>query len=452
MTDQLITDYGAVCDGETLDTEAIHKAIDACHAAGGGRVVVPAGRKCLTGTIELKTGVDLHVERGATLLASDNIDHYTAAAFPGSDKPGWALIVAHDAEDVAITGDGVIDGQGRAFMESLDRYHYNARRDRPQLIGFFNCRRVTMRDVTIRDSANWAVHPAGCEDVLITGIRILNDLRLPNCDGIDPDHCRRVRISDCHIDAGDDCIVIKNRQEFPDAGPSEDIVVTNCVMCSTSTAVKIGTESMDDFRRITFSNCIIRSSNRGLSIQLRDAGNVEDILFSDCIIETRYFYPSWWGRSEPIYVTAVHRAPGTKLGRVRNVRFRNILCRSENGVFLVGSEDSPLQDVELSDVRVEIDKWSKWPGGQQDRRPCMSPNTDFGIEPEKDAGLTEHPTSGVYAENATGLRLRGVRVVWGANKQDYWAHGIEAHNVEGLDLEGFEAPAGKDDLPDRKIE
>jgi hypothetical protein len=447
-----ICDYGAVCDGETLDTAAIQKAIDACHEAGGGRVAVPSGRTCLTGSIELKSHVDLHVERGATLLASDAIEDYTAEAFPGSDKAGRTLIVAHGAEDIAITGDGVIDGQGRAFMESLERYHYKAKRQRPQLIALFHCRHVTMRDITIRDSANWAVHPAGCEDVLIAGIRLLNDLRLPNCDGIDPDHCRRVRISDCHIEAGDDCIVIKNRREFPDAGPSEDIVVTNCVLCSTSTAVKIGTESEDDFRRITFSNCVVRSSNRALSIQLRDGGNVEDVVFSDMVLETRYFYPSWWGRAEPIYVTAIHRAAGTELGRVRNVRFRNILCRSENGVFLCGSEDSPLEDVELSDVRVEIDKWSKWPGGQQDRRPCMSRDTDFGIEPEKHEGLSEHATSGVYAEHAAGLRLRGVRVVWGANRQDYWAHALEAHHVQGLDLGGFEGTAGREGVEDRWID
>ena len=452
MADFDICDYGAVCDGRKRDTEAIQKAIDACHAAGGGRAVVPSGCTPVTGTIELKGRVDLHVQRGATLLASDNIEDYTAEAFPGSDKPGRALIVAHGAEDVAITGDGVIDGQGRKFMEALEPYHYKARKQRPQLIGLFDCRRVTMRDITLRDSANWAVHPAGCEDVLITGIRLLNDLRLPNCDGIDPDHCRNVRISDCFIEAGDDCIVVKNRREFPDAGPSEDIVVTNCVLCSTSTAVKIGTESVDDFRRITFSNCVIRSSNRGLSIQLRDGGNVEDVLFSDCVIETRYFYPSWWGRAEPVYVTAIHRAPGTELGRVRNVRFRNILCRSENGVFLAGSEDRPLEDVELSGVRVHIDKRSKWPGGQQDRRPCMSPDTDFGIEPEKDAGLREHPTSGVYAEHAAGLRLRDVRVVWGENRQDYWAHALEAHHVEGLDLSGFEGAAGREGLEDRRVD
>lgn len=432
MADFSIVDHGAVGDATTLNSEAIQKTIDTCHESGGGRVIVPAGGRFLTGSVELKSHVELHVERGAALLAGDRREDLTARAFgDASGKEEGTCIAARGAENVAITGGGVIDGQGRKWMKETGRYIYRPKPgSRPMLICFIGCRRVTMRDITIRDAANWAVHPAGCEDVLISGISILNDTVLPNCDGLDPDHCRNVRISDCYIQAGDDGIVIKTRREFADMGPSENITISNCTIMSTSAAIKIGTESVDDFRNIIVSNCIIKSSNRGLAVQLRDSGSVENVLFSNCIVETRHFSPEWWGRAEPIYVTAIHRAPGTELGRVRNVRFHNILCHSENGVFIAGSEDSPVEDVILDNVRVEIDKWSKWPGGWHDRRPCMSPDTGHRIEPGRDTGLTKHPTAGVFVEHARNVVLRNVDVTWGGNRQDYWGEEIEAHHSE----------------------
>ncbi|MFP4105074.1 MAG: glycoside hydrolase family 28 protein [Phycisphaerae bacterium] len=450
-----ITEYGAVGDGKTLDTEAVQRAIDTCTGDGGGTVFVPAGKTFLIGSIELKENVELHVERGGELLGTDDIEKYTGHAFPYAKDPerrGWALITATKANSIAITGGGKINGNGKKFMEELDRYIYKGKKQRPQLFTFSDCNNVTFREIELVDSANWCINLSGCEDVLITGIRIMNDLALPNCDGIDPDHCRNVRISDCYIQSGDDCIVIKNREEHPEGGPSENITVTNCVLCSTSTAVKIGTESIDDFRNITFQNCVIKSSNRGLSIQLRDYGNVENILFSNCIIETRYFNPKWWGRSEPIYVTAIHRAPGTKLGKVRNVRFSNCLCRCENGVFLAGSEDSMLEDIVLDNVRIEVDKWSKWPGRQHDRRPCMVNDTSFGIDPEFDKGIVGHDTVGVFGEHIDGLTLRNVQVTWGENQQEYWSHALETHNVQDLKQDGFEGQAGREGVEPQKID
>lgn len=432
MPDFNIADHGAVGDGATLNSAAIQETIDVCSAAGGGRVVIPAGGRFVTGSVEIKSHVDLHVERGATLLSSDRMTDLTARAFHGAaGRQEGVCVFARDAEDIAITGGGTIEGQGHRWMQEMARYIHGPRPDpRPMLIGLIGCRRVTIRDVTVRNSANWAVHPVGCDDVLISGIRILNDTVLPNCDGIDPDHCRDVRISDCYIEAGDDGIVIKNRREFPEMGPSENITITNCIVMSTSSAIKIGTESVDDFRNITVSNCVVKSSNRGLSIQLRDNGSVENVLFSDCTVETRHFSPEWWGRAEPIYVTAVHRAAGTQLGQVRNVRFRNILCRSENGAFIAGSEDSPVEGVVLDGVRIEIDKWSKWPGGWHDRRPCMDPDTGHSIEPDKDAGLTKHRTAGVFLEHARDVALRNVDIAWGENRQEYWGEDVESHRSE----------------------
>ena len=253
-----IHDFGAAGDAVTPDTRAIQAAIDACHTAGGGLVVVPAGRKYLTGTVALKSGVGLHVEGDATILASDRREDYPDESLP-------CLIAARGADRVSITGTGVIDGRAKAYVTEELPHIYRTALWRPRLIGLVGCTRVAVRDIAIRDAPFWSLHLIGCEDVLIHGITILNDLKMPNADGIDPDHCRRVRITDCYIEAGDDCIVLKNTAAFAWCGPCEDIAVSGCTLVSTSAAIKIGTESVDDFRRITVEGCTIRQSHRGVS-------------------------------------------------------------------------------------------------------------------------------------------------------------------------------------------
>lgn len=440
----VITDFGATGNGVTLNTAAIQRAIDTCHETGGGMVVVPAGQSFLTGSLTMKSNVALHVEIGARLLGSSRIED-----FPNQDLR--CLIEARNAENIALTGLGDIDGQSHKFIVRDLEYIYEPvpQQQRPRLVGFINCRQVTIDRVTLRNSVNWTLHLVGCENVDIHNIRILNDLKFPNCDGINPDHCRNVRIANCHIEAGDDCIVIKNTKEHAALGPTENIVVTGCVLISTSAALKIGTETVSDFRNLIFSDCVIRNSSRGLAIQLRDQGNVENVIFSNMIVETRLFEDHWWGKAEPIYVTAIHRFasetgdfklpewnPTGALGRVRNIRFHHILCRSENGVFIAGSPDSPIEDLVMDDVRVELDKWTKWPGGRHDRRPCDALGPAFR-DPSQDPGLTEHPNSGVFIEHARDIALRDVRVHWGENRPAYYRHALHSRHVTALAIDGF---------------
>jgi len=409
-----VIDYGAAGDGQTLCTSRLNAAIQAAETSGGGTVVVPAGR-FLTGTLTLKSHVHLHLEAGAVLLGSDRRDDYESFDVAGEYASGASgfLLQAFDAEDVTISGPGEIDQRGRLFMDGwrdtdTQRYIRQPKDWRPRMVGFYGCRRVTFRDVTLRDAASWCVHLTGCDDVVITGCRILNDLRIPNCDGIDPDHRTNVRISDCHIEAGDDCIVVKATRGGYEQGfrGSHNIVVSNCTCVSTSAAIKIGTESHADMTHILVTNCVIRRSSRGLAIQLRDHGNVENVIFSNCTVETRLFSEHWWGRAEPIYVTSLPRTDETKVGSVRHVRFSNILCRSENGAFIAGCETAAgksIDDVVLDNVRLELDRWTKWPGGQHDRRP---------IKGGEHTGISDHPTVGVFVENADGVQLREVDVVW----------------------------------------
>lgn len=431
-----VRQHGAVGDGHALETAALQAALDTAARAGGGVVAVPPGRY-RSGTLRLRSDVELHLAPGAVLVASAD-----PADYPNADLQ--CLLEARGEDRVRLTGGGIIEGGGVALMAEDLRYIYRPPPGfRPRLAGFIGCRHLTIRDVTFRDAPVWTLHLVGCQDVWIDGIRILNSLKVPNCDGIDPDHCRDVRISNCHIEAGDDAIVIKNTAAFRDFGPTENILVENCTLVSTSAALKVGTESVDDFRGLIFRGCTIRRSSRGVSLQLRDQGSIEDVLVSDLVIETRLFEDHWWGKAEPVAVTCLRRFgdranpadlpawnPRNELGWIRGVRFRGLRCRSENGIFVAGSADRPISDLGFDDVTVTLDKWTKWPGGRQDRRPVDKLGPDFR-DPAADPGLRDHPTHGFHFEHVHDLRLRDCMVRWGAERPDYFAGPVFAHAVTG---------------------
>jgi len=226
-------------------------------------------------------------------------------------------------------------------------------------------------------------------------------------------------------------------------GPTENITVTGCILKSTSCAIKIGTESVDDFRNVVFSSCVITESNRGLGIQLRDSGVVENIIFSDIIIETSLHGPRWWGKAEPIYVTAIPRTLETKLGKIRNVRFSNILCRGESGVFVRGvswDDGVHIENLVFDNVRVQVDHWTEHPGGFRDARPGAG------------GGVYEDKISAFYCERATDVTFRDCRAAWGENKQPYFGSAIETRLVKDLKIENFTGKAAFPDRdPDRRI-
>ena len=436
-----VLDHGARADGSTLDTAAIQAAIDACHAAGGGRVEFPGGRTVLAGAIELRDRVELHLAAGSVLRCAGNI----AACHEHQGRRAWSFIRAEEAEDCAITGGGTIDGNGRAFVEQLGDYLHATKRPRPHTILFDACRRVTVRGITIRDGANWTLRLTGCVDVLVHGIRIYSDLRMPNCDGIDPDHCRSVRISDCHIETGDDCICVKARREFPEYGPCEDIAISNCVLKSTSCALMIGIEAQAAMRNVVVDNCIIRGSNRGIGVHLAHECDVERVLFNNCIVETRLFEPSWWGCGEPIYVAAHAETPELGVGTVRDVRFSNILCEGENGIYAIGTAEQPLRGIVFDRIRLALRKHSRWPAGWQDRRPLDTSWQGGGASDT--AGRLQHPTNGFFLEHVVGAVLRHCEVHWQGEPDPAFAHALEAHQVSELEVSDFRGTAARPDLP-----
>ena len=437
MSTYNVIDFGAAGDGKSNDAAAIQRAIDACTAAGGGAVLLPAGRTFRSGTIALKSNVELHVERGACLAGSGDWVDYTTRLAVGALSGGALdsahpaqsmLITAERAENIAITGAGAIDGAGQLFIAERGRYIHKMKAERPFTIFLIGCHKVTLRDVTLRDGALWTLRLSGCEDVTIHSIHIENDLSLPNNDGIDLDRCRNVRISDCHIVCGDDCICLKTCLETAEFGPCENITVTGCTLESTSSALILGAECRSPIRNVVFDACVIRSSNRGLAIHLSEESDIENVLFSNMLVETRLFHNKWWGHGEPIYITAIPWDAERRIGRVRHIRFTNVLARSENGVFIMGWPAAVVEDILLENVRVELERWSSWPGGHQDIRPHPGGDT-----------LLEQPTSGFFIQDARQVTLRNCQVVWAAGgaQPEEFRYALEAHRVEGLSIENF---------------
>ena len=408
-----VVDYGAVGNKIVDDAKAIQQAIDECSANGGGTVLLPANHTFMSGPLCLKSNVNLHLEATAVLLANPDEGIYKLSAFGENRGEGMMWIYANGADNISITGKGTIHGNGIAFMgkeldDSYELKPVTTFDPRPHVLTLTDVKNLTIRDITIRDGAYWTVHLIGCDGAVIDGISLLNNLKIRNGDGIDLDHSRNVRISNCHITSGDDCICLKNRREFEQYGSCHDITVTNCVMTSRSCAIKIGSENMDSIYNVVFDNCVITRSNRGLGIQNRDEGTVTDVMFSNIIMDCQLWSDVWWGKAEPIYVTSYPRANGNhkdanwrfpkgetvgRCGEVSRIYFNNIVANSENGCFVGGDVEGKVNNVHFSNVRLVRKKVTAYEGGAIDLRPCR--DTQF------------LPTQGraVTTQNATGCTL-----------------------------------------------
>ena len=451
-----VLDFGALGDGIHDDTDPVQRTVDACVASGGGEVLLPGGKTFMTGAIVLGSGVDFHLAGGAILKGSPRWQDYGAAG---------ALIFARGATGLSISGDGIIDGNGKAvwqkladetaggdpnkpgwwpqsfcgvwwpFGRSADDKSLTA--GRPMQIILIGCRRVRLHDFTIRNAPSWTIHPVGCDDLAIDSISIHNDPDTANNDGIDLDHCKNVRVANCQIDTADDGIVIKNTPNFASFGASENITVTGCIIVSRSAGLKIDEiYTSPGVRNVVFDACTISHSNRGLCIQSRDIGDIENVLFANMTIETQVQPQKWWGAGEPIYVSNLPRNGDTNgdetapLGHVRQIRFSNLLCRGENGIYLCGCAQQPLEDIVFDNVRIEVGKTGTVPGGFYDDRPMgMLPDGTF-------IGIYTNQIAGIHADYTSGLTLRDMTVAWGT-KEDFYGAALESKHAEGLKLENF---------------
>jgi len=423
-----VMDYGAVGDGVTLDNKSIQKAVDAATLAGkGSRVLVPTGHRYLVGTIELKSEIDFHLEGNAELYVSTNPKDYI----------NDAVIIANGAKNLKITGTGSINGRDLEFFT-----HYSKETEiwipkewRPKIFILTRCKNLLVRDITFGSAPNWGLHMLGCEDVVIDNIKIKNNLQVPNCDGIDPDHCRNVLIKSCNIICGDDGVVVKSTRQTEDYGTSSNIHVKDCVIETQDSGVKIGTETTEDIHNVIFERCKIKTSNRGICIQLRDEGSVYDVIFRDIEFNARYFSDPWWGRGEGISFTAIPRTPQTKIGTIHHISVINVKGQAENSVRICGTKESRISDITFTNVAINFNKTTKYKGGLVDNRPTLAY-----------PGIENQNTAGISIRYADKINLTKCSVTWGENKPEYYTNAIEAINATGVTIKQFKGEAAKPKL------
>ncbi len=421
-----VLDHGAAGDGVALDTAAVQRAIDVASASGSAthpaQVLFRGKHTFKCGTLNLRGGIDFHLADDARLIVSTE---------PG-DFARPTMLYANSAEGLRFSGTGTIDGRSRLFMTNFDAIDqwWIPRPFRPRLFELVACHDLEITGLRVQGASFWAVHLMGCRRVLVDGVTIRNEMDVPNCDGIDPDHCQDVEIRNCDITCGDDAIVIKATNQPVDYGPSANIVVKDCVLATQDSGLKIGTETTQDIHDVRFERCTIRQGCRGLCIQLRDAGSVYNIDYRDITFESRYFSDPWWGRGEAISFTAIPRLAGGKIGTIHDIRVSNVRGRAENSVRVDGSPQSRISNVQLRDVEVTLGRWTRYPGGVYDNRPTKS---CADIEP--------HATSGFCIRHADNVELERCKVNWEEPIPDSFSHALEASEVTGLELKEFTGQA-----------
>jgi polygalacturonase len=471
-----ITDFGAIRNKNS--TSSIQKAIDVCYQNGGGTVVVPSG-VFITGTIFLKSNINLFLSPGAELRSSENLEDFR------DSTSGYGMIFCQDAFNLSITGKGIINAMGSSFYETDQNHFYDEfdrklirqkegyqpegvfctdgplkRKPRPGMtIVFFHCNQVTIKDITIKDTPVWATRFGYCEDVIIDGVKIQNNLMIPNSDGIHLTVSRNVRISNCDIRAGDDCIIVTGFAKIEDTPGfsseeqdkyiygnksiyAENIQVSNCHLQSRSSAIRIG-YGQHPIRRCVFTNIIISESNRGIGIFARDSSSIEELIFSDIIIETRLHNGQWWGHGEPIHLSAISRFEGEPVGQIKDVQFNNITAIGEQGIFLYGQKENQLENIRFNNVSLHMRKGQETMtyGGNFDLRPCAF----------IDKQIFEHDIPGLYAQYVDHLSICNFKLEWNNDLPSFFTHGIECNEVKNLFLDNINCSANPNSPKSRTV-
>lgn len=338
--------------------DAIQKTIDEVSAAGGGRVTVPAGVH-ESGSIRLRSGIELHLEKGAIIRGGTRSEDYFE--FPESvcqvkpENSARVFIYAWDAENIAITGEGLIDGRGKEFFDRLQLkglFWPKPSHARPRMVQLVRCRNIRLEGVTFEDSPGWTMLIRLCEDIRVDGIFVDADQRIINSDGIDFDGCKRVKVTRSRFKTGDDCLILRAMRESgsDEQIVCEDVEVSDCDLDSACQAIRMGCPSDDIIRHARFRNIRARGRN-GVNfdypvryLRPTDEGymNISDIVFED-------FSGDFIGTA--IRLVA---APGVKLRNVSDITFRNCKLRSINPLDFTGNFDSPLKNVTLENCTVDV--------------------------------------------------------------------------------------------------
>lgn len=316
----LVTTYGAKGDGKTMNTTAIQLAIDELAKTGGGKLIIPEGR-FLSGSIILKSGIELHLQKNAILLGSSNPKDYQKL----SHKK--ALILAEEQSEIKISGAGVIDGQGRKlalhsdslyYIGQMDPKFYNLRRKRPEedfrpmIINLFNCRNVNLKGITIKDASSWVQSYDKCRDMIFDSLKVISDAYWNN-DGFDISDCKNVQVTNCFVNTADDGICLKSgdKNDWNDS-----IYIANCTVRSSANAVKFGTGSTGGFKNVTVENIKVYDTFRSaIALETVDGGVLENVTVNNIVATNT---------GNGIFIRLGHRNTDERYGTLRNVSIKNV--------------------------------------------------------------------------------------------------------------------------------
>ena len=428
-----VRDFGAKGDGLTKDTAAIQRAIDA-----GGTVRFPPG-VYLSGTLYLRSGGGLFLEPGAVLKASPDPADYNADDFcpqnrahPSESASGAHFIVAVEQEDLTICGGGRIDGNRQAFYGD-DAPPYAGKyqegtgwngavegRWRPgQMIFFCECRNIRLNDVQLYNAPYWTCFLHGCEDVQVSGLRILNDQRTANGDGLDLDCCQRVTVSDCIIDTGDDCITFRgNCDPLKTKRVCENITVTNCVLHTRTMAFRVGVGN-GTVRNISVSNIVFHGCrdavgfNSNYSKDPTRGVQIENIQFENLLVDAdRLFFIA-------SQVRGATPEPAAK--EIRGITFRHVRGTFCLPAVICGCAGTGIADLDFFDLKLR----------------CTGVKKIHNPDPSAVYSLwsKEVPDCAVYIAHARNVRFEKVSVDWNGFAPE-WKYGFMLHRSRNIELAG----------------
>ena len=426
-----VRDFGAKGDGSVKDTAAIQRAIDA-----GGMVCFPPG-VYLSGTLYLRSGGGLLLERGAILKASPDPADYNADDFcpqnrahPGEDASGAHFIVALEQENITICGGGRIDGNRQAFYGDAAEPYMGKYQDgtawndtvrghwRPgQMIFFCESKNIRIEDVELYNAPYWTCFLHGCEDVFVRGLRILNDQRTANGDGLDLDCCRRVTVSDCIIDTGDDCITFRgNCDPLKQPRPCENITVTNCVLHTRTMAFRVGVGN-GIVRNISVSNIVFHDCrdavgfNSNYSRDTSRGVQIENIQFEHLLVDAdRLFFIA-------SQVRGATPEPAAK--EIRGITFRHIRGTFQLPSIICGCAETGISDLDFCDLKLR----------------CTGVKKIHNADPAAIYGLwsKEVPDCAFYIAHARQVRFEKVSIDWDRFGPQ-WKYGFMIHRSRGIEL------------------
>ena len=363
-----VRNYGAVGDGKTLNTAAIQKAIDDCASKNGGTVLLEDGTY-MTGSIVLRSNVNLHIEQNAVLLGSpncgdypekQNLKHVISENLPRTRNA--SMIFAEDCENISITGMGKIDCNGTRFVREKQGEWTGWRFERidaptpPRVVFFAGCRNIKIEDITmLNQPSGWSYWIHDCDYVVFDKCKILAEVRYPNNDGIHINSSRNVTVSNCDIVTGDDCIVVRaNNRSLAENKVCEKVTVTNCNLTSYSGGIRIGWISDGVIKNCTFSNLVMTDTVIGISIVLPDFSKVPDRGREDTLIENLLFnnivMDKIYGRPIKIYIG---QTDGTRCEAIRNIYFSKVVASGLEFPYLCGRKDNKIRNIYFNDCRFE---------------------------------------------------------------------------------------------------